>query len=297
MTATSPVKVGIVGLGRWAKVLTRAAAKSDKIRIIAGYSRSADTRAAFAKETGVPAAPDMQTLLADPAVKGVILSIAPETRIVDITHEIAPRDIGQGAFVLRHALPWFPRETINLAVVDPGVGSARRIVAGKYQGQYVVAPDNGLLTWVQRDLSLEAMHVVEDRRYFLPKVSNTFQGRDILAPVAAHLAKGVELRLLGPPAERIELLSVPHRAERTDNGWRGQIVYVDRFGNLITNLHRDQLFPSAGPPMAWDIFASRRTGAASGSRPSAPTASSASSRARTPHGTRTATTIASSIPG
>ncbi|MEK6797748.1 MAG: SAM-dependent chlorinase/fluorinase [Planctomycetota bacterium] len=188
------------------------------------------------------------------AVKGVILSIAPETRIVDITHEIAPRDIGQGAFVLRHALPWFPRETIHLAVVDPGVGSARRIVAGKYQGQYVVAPDNGLLTWVQRDLSLEAMHVVEDRRYFLPKVSNTFQGRDILAPVAAHLAKGVELRLLGPPAERIELLSVPHRAERTDNGWRGQIVYVDRFGNLITNLHRDQLFPSAGPPMAWDIF-------------------------------------------
>lgn len=177
------------------------------------------------------------------AVKGVILGIAPQAMIVDLTHEIEPFNVAHGAFVLRQVWPWYPAGTVHLVVVDPGVGGERRIIVGKYAGQYVVAPDNGLVTWVHREFACEAMHVAEDRRYFLQQLSNTFHGRDIMAPVAAHLALGVKPRNFGRVADRLETLPVPHRAERTGRGWRGQVIHVDRFGNLVTNIHEEQMAP------------------------------------------------------
>lgn len=175
------------------------------------------------------------------ALKGVIVSIAPAARIVDITHDIEPQDIVSGAFVLRQAWTWFPPGTIHLAIVDPGVGTARRILLGRYAGSFVVAPDNGLISFVHRELTLEAMHIVEDRRYFLAELSSTFHGRDIMAPVAANLARGVAPREFGRATDRIELLDVPHRAQHGADGLIGRILHVDQFGTLVTNVHADQL--------------------------------------------------------
>ena len=180
------------------------------------------------------------------ALKGVILSIAPSVRIVDITHEIPPHGIQQGAFVLRQIHSLYPPDTVHLVVVDPGVGSSRRILLARYDGRYVVAPDNGLLTFVHRDLPTEAMYVVEDRRYFRLTVSSTFHGRDIMAPVAAHLAQGETPRLFGRLTDRIELLAIPHEAEFDGHVLRGRVLYVDRFGTLVTNIGRDQLVAVQG---------------------------------------------------
>ena len=175
------------------------------------------------------------------AIKGVILGIAPGATIVDITHDVEPHNIVQAAFVLRRTIEWFPSGTVHLAVVDPGVGSKRRILAGRYAGQVVIAPDNGLISLVHRDLTLEALHTVENPRYFHKAVSDTFHGRDILAPVAAHVASGVSLAQLGPPASGIDLLqsAAPERIDPA--GLRGAVVFIDRFGNLVTNISVEDL--------------------------------------------------------
>ncbi len=186
------------------------------------------------------------------AVKGVILRIAPSATIVDVSHEIEPFNVGDGAFVLRQAWPWFPEGTIFVAVVDPGVGTARRILVGEFEGRFLVAPDNGLVTWVHREFRCEAMHVAEDRRYFLPELSSTFHGRDMMAPVAAHLANGVRPRSFGRATNQVEILPIPRRAARTSEGLLGRIVYVDRFGNLVTNVGREQLAPGS-PDESWVV--------------------------------------------
>ncbi len=175
------------------------------------------------------------------AMKGVILGIAPKTTIIDITHDVGPHDILHGAFVLWQSWRWYPHGTVHVVVVDPGVGSGRRIIVGQYACQYVVAPDNGLLTLLHRETPPEAMHVVENRRYFLPATSATFHGRDIMAPVAAHLAGGVRIRELGPVTDRIEMLSIAHRAEWAGQALSGSVLHVDRFGTIVTNIHREQL--------------------------------------------------------
>ena len=177
------------------------------------------------------------------ALKGVILSVAPDVRLVDVTHEIDPHNVLAGAFVLRQIWPWFP----------PGVGTDRRIILGRYGGQYVVAPDNGLITLVHRDLPAEAMHVVENRQYFLPKLTATFHGRDLLAPVVGHLARGVEPRDFGPVAERLEMLSVSPCGDVTGDGVYGKVLYVDRFGTMVTNIRHDQLATIAGPSSPVDV--------------------------------------------
>ena len=194
---------------------------------------------------------------ADPYVgelKGVILTIAPEARIVDITHDIEPFNVRQAAFILQQVWSRFPAGTIHLVVVDPGVGSQRRIILGQYAGRFVVAPDNGLLTWVHREHPPEAMHVVEDRRYFLPQISTTFHGRDIMAPVAAHLANGVKPRSFGRVTDRLEMLPIPHRAEPTERGWLGRVIYVDRFGTMVTNIREEQLRPPRGEQRSWEVL-------------------------------------------
>lgn len=169
-------------------------------------------------------------------MKGVILQINPKAIIVDITHEINPQDIYHGAFVLRQALPYFPPRTVFVAVVDPTVGSTRRVLAACYNDRYVLAPDNGLLTLLHRDASLQGIRLVDNRQYYAAQVSRTFHGRDIFAPVAAHLSRGVPFDRVGPVVDRIEVLSLGRPVLHPDGTIDGQVVLVDHFGNLITNI-------------------------------------------------------------
>lgn len=175
------------------------------------------------------------------AMKGVILQIDPRATIVDITHDIEPHNVVHGAFVLRQSLPWFPQRTVHVVVVDPGVGSDRRILAGKYDGQVVLAPDNGLISLVHRELPLEEIYAVQNTQYFRNPVSRTFHGRDILAPVAAYVATGLSLDKLGPAADRVEVLELPAPRRIEPFGLAGNVLYADHFGNLVTNIGRADL--------------------------------------------------------
>ncbi|MFQ5412950.1 MAG: S-adenosyl-l-methionine hydroxide adenosyltransferase family protein [Phycisphaerae bacterium] len=187
------------------------------------------------------------------ALKGVILSIAPKAAVVDVTHDVPPQDVVHGAFVLRQVWRWYPRGTIHVAVVDPGVGGDRRILLAGYEGRYVIAPDNGLITWLHRGMKSDGVRVVENARYFLPQVSATFHGRDIMAPVAAHLANGVKAQSFGRATDRVAVVPLPRRAERTAGGIVGVVVYVDRFGTLVSNITRADVAAGAVRGRGWDV--------------------------------------------
>jgi S-adenosylmethionine hydrolase len=167
-------------------------------------------------------------------MKAVILSRAPAVRIVDLFHSVSPQCVLEGSFLLSSAWRFFPAGTIYVCVVDPGVGSARRILAVRAHRQTFLAPDNGLLSFL-RDADMEDKRVVENRKFFMEPVSNTFHGRDIFSPVAAALATGTALAKLGRPAGRIERLD-GLRPRRVRGGIEGTIVHVDHFGNAVTNL-------------------------------------------------------------
>lgn len=169
------------------------------------------------------------------SMKGVILGINPQAVLVDLTQEIPPQDIQAGAFVLAAAAPYFPPGTIHLAVVDPGVGSSRRGLAAQCRGQFWVGPDNGLFHLIFTGASPLYLVSLENPAYFLPSVSATFQGRDLFAPVAAHLSLGVDLDQLGPQITDPVPLPLP-TPEFTPETVQGEIIYVDHFGNLVTNL-------------------------------------------------------------
>ncbi|MCS7222098.1 MAG: SAM-dependent chlorinase/fluorinase [Anaerolineae bacterium] len=174
------------------------------------------------------------------AMKGVILSISPEVTIVDISHGIPPQAITQGAFVLAAAVPYFPEGTVHVVVVDPGVGSQRRPIAVQTPRAIFVAPDNGVLTPILRSNTSEGTPVtvvhLTRREYWLPQVSYTFHGRDIFAPVAAYLARGVPITSLGEPIDDPVILDLPQPRRMPDGSLQGQVVYVDQFGNLVTNI-------------------------------------------------------------
>jgi S-adenosyl-L-methionine hydrolase (adenosine-forming) len=170
------------------------------------------------------------------AMKGVILQINPKATLVDITHEIGSQDLYHGAFVLRQSLVYFPPGTIFVAVVDPGVGSDRRVLAARYNDRTVLAPDNGLLTLLHRDANLQEIRIVENRRFFASTLSTTFHGRDIFAPVAAHLSRGISMADLGPIASRIEVLNLTRPHIHPDGTIDGEVILIDWFGNLITNV-------------------------------------------------------------
>jgi S-adenosylmethionine hydrolase len=174
---------------------------------------------------------------------GVMMRIAPGIEIIDITHGIEPQSVLQGALVLANTVPYFP-EGIHLAVVDPGVGTDRRALALRSgDGRLFVGPDNGLLIPAAEKLGgIEAAYEVTNREYALEPVSATFHGRDVFAPAAAHLAKGVAIEKLGPAIEPDSLtkLRVP-QAEVTDRRIRACCLYVDRFGNIQLNLTRHHL--------------------------------------------------------
>jgi len=179
-------------------------------------------------------------------MKGVILDICPEARLVDLSHDIAPQDVLEGALCLEAAADFFPAGTIHLAVVDPGVGSSRRPLALRAAGRCYVGPDNGLFTLViERAGAVEAVELTA-REYRLPAVSRTFHGRDLFAPAAAHLASGVPLGRLGPAVTDPVRLALPP-ARREGGLIVGQVIGVDRFGNFLTSVTEEDLTSLEGP--------------------------------------------------
>jgi len=169
-------------------------------------------------------------------MKGVILQVNANLRIVDVTHDITPHGIVEAAFILRHIWPWFPPGTVHVVVVDPGVGTGRRILIGRYSDRLVIAPDNGNITLVHRDAQIQELRSVEARRFFGGVLSPTFHGRDVMAPVAAHVASGVRLHDLGPLTDHLEILNLPQPKVAPGHSLIGEVLYVDHFGNLITNI-------------------------------------------------------------
>ena len=185
------------------------------------------------------------------SMKGVILGIAPDTQLVDLTHQVARHDIREAAYDLFISYRHFPAQTVFCCVVDPGVGGDRRAVALELSGDdgadtgpyYLVGPDNGLFTGMMLELNVQRAVTLESPSHRLPSVSQTFHGRDIFAPAAAHLAAGVDLAELGPKVAPETLVSLPWEAPRPQaaGGWQADIIHADQFGNLITNMHSSLL--------------------------------------------------------
>ena len=171
------------------------------------------------------------------AMRGVALAICPDATLVDITHDVAPQDVLGGALELAAAFKYFPVGTVFLVVVDPGVGSSRRGIAADAGGYKFVAPDNGVLTMVFKEAPPTRVVELTERRYARPTVSRTFEGRDRFAPAAAWLAKGIELTALGQSLVTWQMLDVPEPAV-ADQCIAGEVLRVDRFGNLVTNIDR-----------------------------------------------------------
>lgn len=203
-------------------------------------------------------------------MKGVILTIAPTARLVDISHHIAPQNVRQAAYVLYTAYPFFPPHTVHLVVVDPGVGSARRAIAVRTPAGAFVGPDNGVLSYVMANENepVEAIVELTNPRYQLPRVSHTFHGRDLFAPAAAHLAAGVPIAALGPPVHDPVTLPLP-RLDVSHESISGAVLHADRFGNIVTSIGRlswnedalalDPAFRGAGGGERTQFEASRAT--------------------------------------
>lgn len=182
--------------------------------------------------------------LTDPYVgvmKGVILNIAPDAALVDLSHAIPAQDARRAAFLLSTAIDYFPAGTVHLVVVDPGVGGERRPIAVKTHREYYVAPDNGVLSMALARRAAEIMVHLTNADYWLPEVSATFHGRDIFAPVAAHLARGVPITDLGMPIHQIVRLPEACPTHQPDGSIVGQVQHIDHFGNCITNVPSDML--------------------------------------------------------
>lgn len=175
-------------------------------------------------------------------MKGVILGINPAASFIDLSHEVPPQDILAGALLLRSAAAFFPPRTIHIAVVDPGVGSSRRPVLVETVDAIFVGPDNGLLSLAAPAESIVRIIHLTNEQYFLPQRSHTFHGRDIFAPVAAHVSRGAAPELCGVTVANLEQLSLPP-TERQLDGLIGQVIYIDHFGNAVTNITEADLRP------------------------------------------------------
>ncbi len=171
-------------------------------------------------------------------MKGVILQIDPTIQIIDLTHQIPPQDIAAARFNLMNAYSYFPKGTVHVAVVDPGVGGSRRAIAVELEQCFLVGPDNGLFSGVLSQVAPKAVVELTNSLYWrTSKPSSTFHGRDIFAPVGAHLAQGVALSELGRGLNPKSLVQLPlATCSRTEDRIRGCIQYIDRFGNLVTNI-------------------------------------------------------------
>jgi S-adenosylmethionine hydrolase len=178
-------------------------------------------------------------------VKGVILKINPQANIVDISNEISPQDIWEAAYILRSAYGHFPKGSVHLAVVDPGVGSGRKPIIVVTESYYFVGPDNGVFSLIYQEAERIRVHHITSTHYFLPKPGPTFHGRDIFAPVAAWLSKGIASGNFGEEITDYVKLNIPV-PKTTPNGIEGHIVHIDRYGNIITNITYEEikaLFP------------------------------------------------------
>ena len=172
-------------------------------------------------------------------MKGVIASISPQAPIIDLTHGIPPQQVLAGALVLRESVNFFPRRTIFLGVVDPGVGTGRKPIAVETKsGLRLVGPDNGLLWLAAERAKIKRIVELRSPRYRLPKVSASFHGRDIFAPAAAWLWRGAPMGEFGPPLQTMMQLDAGGRVVQDQNELYGEIIYIDGFGNLITNISR-----------------------------------------------------------
>lgn len=196
-------------------------------------------------------------------IKGVILARNPTAVVVDISHAVPPQDLPAAAVMLKAAYPYFPQTAVHVVVVDPGVGGRRSIVAlALKDGPIFLAPDNGVLTPILMDARPKEVVRVENPAFFLDRVSRTFHGRDIFAPVAAAIAGGVPLGRLGAPMAPADLVRIDLAAARHDqaNAVSGTIVGVDRFGNLVTNIDTALLDPATHPYLQVRIGAHRIQG-------------------------------------
>ncbi len=181
--------------------------------------------------------------LKDPYVaemKAVILSISPNTRIVDITHEIEKFNIRMGAYTLAAACPYFPKGTIHVIVIDPGVGTKRKAILVQTRNSYFIGPDNGVLTLAAKGQGIKHIYKIEKPKLMLPRISNTFHGRDIFAPAAAYLANGTSPSEFGPEIPEIVTPKFAKIA-KTKTALTGEIIHIDGFGNIITNLREKDL--------------------------------------------------------
>jgi len=176
-------------------------------------------------------------------MKGVILSVNPSATIIDISHQIDPQDLVQAAYFIKSYHEYFPKGTVHVVVVDPGVGSDRAIIALEMKGYTYLVPDNGVLTLIMEGGNIDSIICVDNSSYFLGFVSQTFHGRDIFAPVAAQLSMGGEIKKLGTPIGQRDLvrLSVPKPFLADKNELVGTVVSIDHFGNLITNIDLNSL--------------------------------------------------------
>lgn len=216
------------------------------------------------------------------AMKGVILTINPEANIIDITHSIEPQNILQGAFILNTAYRYFPKQTIHMAIVDPGVGSERQAIILKTSSALFVAPDNGILSYLINELShtgisstqytynlekvnlksgLEAA-VITDPRFWRHPVSPTFHGRDIFAPVAAGLSLGISLYEFGEKITSLHIFPTPKPSFDPQGNLTGHILHIDHFGNLITDIKSSDL-PGKGENVTIEIAGHRIQGVSS----------------------------------
>jgi hypothetical protein len=175
------------------------------------------------------------------AMKGVIYSIQRKLCVVDLSHEIPPQNVLEGALFLAGAVRHFPKGTIHVAVVDPGVGTERHPIALRAGEQIIVCPDNGLATLFLRENHLEEARIITNARFMATVISPTFHGRDVFAPAAAHLACGTPFAEVGKDLDTILTLDIPGPQGDTIHGITGKIMHVDRFGNCITNIHQSTL--------------------------------------------------------
>jgi len=194
-------------------------------------------------------------------MKGVLATRAPGVRVIDVTHGIPPQDVRAGALVLRQSAPWFPAGTIHVAVVDPGVGGERRPICVATTRACYVGPDNGVLSLAAATQGISGVFELTDPQFQLSPRSDTFHGRDVFAPVAAALATGTAPEQLGPPVKDMTALAFPE-ARRMDGVVRGEVVYVDHFGNLVTNVSRKDLDGFSGATLSVTIRATHVRGVA-----------------------------------
>lgn len=188
------------------------------------------------------------------AVKGAILSVHPNSTIVDVTHDVASHDLLEAAFTLSCTAPYYPTGTIHLVVVDPGVGSTRRVLIASTEKQLFVAPDNGVLSLIYDRLGVERVVSVEADHYFRQPVSPTFHGRDIFGPVTGWLARGIQVDKFGPQIESFVRLSLPSVGKK-DNRLEGFVLHIDKFGNVVTSLSPQDVIRAFGQDRQVTAFA------------------------------------------